>query len=181
MEIATWSHRRIFEGQSTDPTAVPWLARPSPEGKRWREGPLLAKTQPADDLLVPIEVLPAQVIQQTAALADHPEQTLSRVVILGVGLEVLGQMLNASGEKSDLDLGGTGVPVVGLVALDDLGLATYGLRHRVSSSGTAVLTRTVQIAFFSFLSFLFPFYSRGRYHKARRHSNMPGSGSTEAG
>ena len=111
---------------------------PLPREKRRREGPLLAETQPADDLLISVDILPTQIIQQPSAFADHPEQTLSGVVILGVGLEMLGEMQDAPGEQCDLDLGRTRVHVVSPVTLDDFSLATFGLRHVVSSSGTAV-------------------------------------------
>ena len=71
---------------------------------------LLAQAQLADDLLVTVEVLALQVVQQAAALADHLQQTLSRVVVLGVDLEVLGQVLDSPGEQRDLDFRATRCP-----------------------------------------------------------------------
>jgi hypothetical protein len=60
-------------------------------------------------------------------------------MVLAVGLEVLGEVLDALGEEGDLDLGGAGVHVVGSIALDQVGLAFPGQGHRASSSETAVV------------------------------------------
>ncbi len=58
--------------------------------------------------------------QQAAALAHHLEKAKARMVVLLVEIEVLGERLNALGQKRDLDLRGTGVARVGLKALHDL-------------------------------------------------------------
>jgi hypothetical protein len=48
------------------------------------------------------------------------------VEVLAVGAEVLGQVVDAGGEKRDLDFGRAGVLLVGLVIRDDLGLNDCG-------------------------------------------------------
>ena len=67
---------------------------------------LLAQPKPSDDPLVAAEIFALEIVQQPAPPADHFEQTLTGVMILGVGLEVFRrQMLDALGEDGDLDLG----------------------------------------------------------------------------
>ena len=43
-----------------------------------------------------------QVFEQAAALADHDQQPATRAVILFVGLQMLGQMVDAMREQRDL-------------------------------------------------------------------------------
>src|ERR1035438_1230639 len=60
-----------------------------------------------------------EVVQQAAALADHDHETAAAVVVLGVGLEVLGEVVDALGENRDLHLGRTRVRLVLFVVVDD--------------------------------------------------------------
>ena len=53
-------------------------------------------------------------------MTDHLEQTTVGMEVLGVLLHVLGQAVDAVGENSDLNFGGTGVALVGRVLSDDL-------------------------------------------------------------
>ena len=62
-----------------------------------------------------VDVLLLQIGQQIAAAANHLHQAAAAVVIMLVGLEVLGQVVDARGEQRDLDLRGTGVGSVGTV------------------------------------------------------------------
>ena len=55
------------------------------------------------------------------------------MVVLGVALEVLGQVVDALREDRDLDFGLTGVVGRALVLLDQRGLALSGNRHRLYS------------------------------------------------
>ena len=80
---------------------------------------LLAQTQLGDEGTVTVDVLLLQIGQQVAAAADHLEQAAAAVVIVLVGLEVLGQVIDASGQQSDLNLGRTGVTLVQGGLLDD--------------------------------------------------------------
>ena len=80
---------------------------------------LLADAQLVDQSAVTLDVLLLQVVQQTAALADHLEQATTGVVVLGIQLQVSGQVSDALGQDSDLDLGGAGVGLVSTVCLDD--------------------------------------------------------------
>src|SRR5438105_5856825 len=57
-----------------------------------------------DDRPVALDVLALQVIQQPATLADQLEQPPPRVVILGVRLQVVGEVIDPFAEDCDLDL-----------------------------------------------------------------------------
>jgi hypothetical protein len=56
---------------------------------------LPAQSQPAHYLVVSLDVNPLQVIEQTAALRDHLQQTSARMIILLVYLEMLGEFVDA--------------------------------------------------------------------------------------
>ena len=74
-----------------------------------REEGLLAQSEAFDQGAVPLRVASLHVIEQAPPPADHLEEPPPGVMVLGVGLEVLGQLGDALGEKGDLDLGGSGV------------------------------------------------------------------------
>ena len=86
---------------------------------------LLVDAQLGDQSAVTLDVLLLQVVQQTAALADHLEQATTRVVVLGIQLQVSGEVSDALGQDSDLDLGRTGVALVGAVCFDDSSLLFF--------------------------------------------------------
>lgn len=53
-------------------------------------------------------------------MTDHLEQTAVGMEVLGILLHMLGQAVDAAGEYGDLNLGGTGVTLVGCVLSNDL-------------------------------------------------------------
>src|SRR3954462_10129023 len=71
-----------------------------------------AQAEPLDQRAVTRDVGALQVLQQPAALTDEDQQTPTAVVVVLVGLEVLGEVLDALREHRDLDLRGTGVALV---------------------------------------------------------------------
>ena len=73
---------------------------------------LLTQTQLSDQGTVTVDVLLLQIGQQITAAADHLEQAAAAVVVMLVGLEVLGQVVDTSGQQSNLDLRRTGVTLV---------------------------------------------------------------------
>ncbi len=79
---------------------------------------LAAEAQLLDEGLVPVEVFAFQVIQQLATPRSHHEQTPSRMKILSVGLEVLGQVRNAGRKQGDLYFTRSRVFLMGSVFLD---------------------------------------------------------------
>ena len=68
-----------------------------------------ANTEPVDQLLVPVWVDGFDVIEQAAPLAHQLEQAPPRMVILGVGLEVIGEIGNPLGQDRDLDFRRPGI------------------------------------------------------------------------
>jgi len=80
---------------------------------------LFAQTQFSQDSTITLDVLLFEVVEQAAALTNHLEQTTTGVVILLVELEVLVEVVDALGQQSDLNLGGTGVALVAFELFDD--------------------------------------------------------------
>jgi len=83
-----------------------WLAA----GKtRWRQRARFvvsdrsaAQAETLDQILVTSRILAVQVVEQLAALIDHPEQTPSGMVIVLVFLEVFGQVGDSRGQQCNL-------------------------------------------------------------------------------
>ena len=80
---------------------------------------LLTNTQLGDEGTIALDVLLGQIVQEAAALTDHLIEAPAAVVVVDMDLQVLGELVDPLGEDSDLDLGGTGVALVGTVGLDD--------------------------------------------------------------
>jgi hypothetical protein len=87
---------------------------------------LLAQPELADELAVALEVRALQVIEKAAAAADEHEQPATRVMILLMDAEVLGQLVDSIGEHRDLNLGRAGVLRPVAEFLDQLALSFCG-------------------------------------------------------
>ena len=83
---------------------------------------LLTDTQLGDQSTVTVDVLLCQIVQQAAALTNHHQQTTTGVVVMRVGTQVIGQLIDAGSQDSNLNLGRTGVAFVSSIVQDDLGL-----------------------------------------------------------
>lgn len=81
---------------------------------------LLAQLELLRECEIAVVIRGLQVIQQPAALADHDQQAAARAVILEIGLEMAGEVIDALGEQGNLHVGGAGVLGVNLVVGDDL-------------------------------------------------------------
>jgi hypothetical protein len=71
-------------------------------GKYWA---LLAQVESLDHALVAVGSGVFQIIQKLAAPGDHLQQTPPRGMILHVGFEVVGQLVDAAGQQGDLHIG----------------------------------------------------------------------------
>ena len=71
-----------------------------------------------DERSIALNVVAAEVIEQAPPTPDQHQQAAPRVMILFMGLQVLGQVLNALGEQSDLHLSRPRVGVVAAVLSD---------------------------------------------------------------
>lgn len=74
-------------------------------------------------VVVALGVLALEVLHEAAAFADFLDQTAAGREVLFVRAEVIGELLNLFGEKSDLDLGGASVRSVRLELFNDALLA----------------------------------------------------------
>src|SRR5690606_38249492 len=80
-----------------------------------------AQAEPLDEAAVAVDVHLLQVAEESATLADEEQEPPAGVVVVLVGLEVLGEVLDALRQHRDLDLGGTGVALVrGVLGHDGL-------------------------------------------------------------
>ena len=86
------------------------------KGRRFSSprGILLTDTQLGDQSTVTVDVLLCQIIQHLAALTNHHQQTTAGVVVMLVYTQVIGQLVDAGGQDSDLDFGRTGVALIGI-------------------------------------------------------------------
>src|SRR5207247_2123133 len=80
------------------------------------------EAQALDQVTVPGDVLPPEVVQQPSPPADHLQQPTPRVVVLGVGLQVFGQLLDAPRKDRDLNFGRAGIGLAPSVVADQRGL-----------------------------------------------------------
>jgi len=76
---------------------------------------LLAEAQLRDDGPITLHVCLVQVGELSSALADHHQETTSRVVVFAVYAQVLSEVVDPLGKQSDLNLGGACVRWVLLV------------------------------------------------------------------
>jgi hypothetical protein len=72
--------------------------------------------------------MPFQIIEELATAGGHLQEPAARVEILAVRAQVLGQVIDASGEQCNLDFRRTGILLVSFVFCDDFGFNDCG-RH----------------------------------------------------
>src|SRR5262249_19655073 len=72
-----------------------------------------------------------EVVEKLATLGHKLEQSTPGMVVLDVGLEMLGEAVDALREDRHLHFRRTGIAGLGRVGLDDFGLAAGCYRHRV--------------------------------------------------
>ena len=74
----------------------------------------MAELELLGDRLIPCQIGVVEIIQQRPALADHFEQTTAGTVVFDVLLQMLGQVIDSLGQKSDLHVSGPSVLFVQL-------------------------------------------------------------------
>src|SRR5215470_3485435 len=80
---------------------------------------LAADTQPLDQRLVTSLVGTGEILEQLSTLRHELEQPTPRMVVVEVGLEVLGQIVDAFRKNGHLHLRRPGVASLGRKGLDD--------------------------------------------------------------
>ena len=94
-----------------------------------------------------LDLGPLQVVEQLAPLTDHAQQTAARMVILGMCLEVFGQVRDTRSQQRHLDFGRTRVALGALEILQHLCLLDSGYSHVQSPpKNRSILTRNCRIA-----------------------------------
>src|SRR5919108_5787744 len=91
-----------------------------------------ADVQPLDQRLVAPLVLAPEIIQELATLGDELEQPASRVVVLDVALEMLGEIGDALRQDRHLYLRRARIAGFRSMSLDQFGFAFSRNRHRRS-------------------------------------------------
>src|SRR3569623_648196 len=117
-----------------------WLRpRGVPRNRAWMIE-LAADAEALDQLLVAALVDALDVVEQRAAGLHQLQQATAGMVILGVGLEVLGQVVDACAEDRNLDFGRAGIVRLGGIFLNERSLALGRDRHRMilSNGGIAM-------------------------------------------
>ena len=80
---------------------------------------LLSDVKLSYDRTVTLDVSLLEVVKKVSSVTYHLKKAATAVMVLVVGLEVLGQRVDAMGEDRDLYLGRTGVALVGGVLRND--------------------------------------------------------------
>ena len=89
------------------------------------KGGLFTEAELLEELRVFREVVTLDVVEQFTTAGGHLEEAAAAVEVFAVSAEMLGQVVDASGQQGDLDFGGAGVFIVGFVEGDDFWL-NYG-------------------------------------------------------
>lgn len=89
---------------------------------------LLSQTELFDDGTVTGDVLLLEIVEKVSSVTDHLQKASSRVMVVVVGAQMLGERVDTGGQNGDLNLGRTGVAFVRMVLFDDL-LLNFFLHH----------------------------------------------------
>src|SRR5512140_1986759 len=92
---------------------------------------LVAQAQAFRNAQVALVIGLAQVSKHSAALSNELEQTPAARLIVLVGPQVLGKLLDAAGHDGDLNLGRASIVLMTVVIGDELGLDFFRERHDV--------------------------------------------------
>ena len=80
---------------------------------------LLSKTKLLNDSSVSVDVGLLEVVKKVSSVTYHLEEAATAVVVLVVALEVLGEVRNSVSKNCDLNLGRSGVTLVGSVLFNN--------------------------------------------------------------
>src|SRR3990172_6002847 len=105
----------------------------------WRQR-LPTQPKTGNKLPIALYVFSHKVVQETAALAYQHQQAPSRMVVVLVHGEMLGEAANPAREQGDLDFGGARIAFVGRVLLHVRRFLFLRHRHR-GASPSLVITR----------------------------------------
>jgi hypothetical protein len=92
---------------------------------------LLPQTQLIDDRSISVYLVSFKIIEKSPSLPDQFKKTPARVMVSFVTFKVFRQIPNPFAEDSDLNLRGTGVPIVVFKLVDDLFLFLLNECHEI--------------------------------------------------
>jgi hypothetical protein len=101
---------------------------PGKTGRRAFRESLVPKFELLGDRLVTADIRFVQIVEQTAALADHHQQPAARTVVFLVPLQVLGKVIDALGQQRNLHIGRAGVFLVQFELLDGVRFGFHTFR-----------------------------------------------------
>src|SRR4029450_8490445 len=78
-------------------------------------------------------------LRQRRARRQKLRKAGTRMIVLHVGLEMLGEVVDAFRQDRDLNLGRAGIAALGLISLVDFRFVCCGNRHRQTPSGRSGL------------------------------------------
>jgi len=90
---------------------------------------LAAESEFLDQASVALQVALLQVVEQPPTASDQLEQSAAGVMILPMRAEVLGQLVDSTRQKSDLDLGRARVRIASAVPGDNFCFGFFGESH----------------------------------------------------
>ena len=127
------SKTTVFGGERSDSNETPRKSKNLRGVIRLKIIPknLFTDTESFDNGTVSFDIVLEKIVKELSSLTDHLLHTSAGVVVLGVLLEMLGELSNSLGKNSDLYFGRTGVALVNSVFLDEL-LLEFLVKHDVS-------------------------------------------------
>src|SRR5256885_11650256 len=95
---------------------------------------LLTYAQLRNHFTITLDVMPSQVIEQSATLTDDFQQPTTGCVILGVRLEMFGEVSDSLAQQCDLDFRGPCIGCMDSIRANDCVFIFLGETHRSLST-----------------------------------------------
>ena len=86
--------------------------------RRDQRARLVPESEIGDDLPITFKISPPEVVEEPTPLTNHLEQPATAMVVLRVGAEVAGEIVDSFGEEGDLNFGRAAIRVVLTVLLN---------------------------------------------------------------
>jgi hypothetical protein len=101
----------------------------------------MSATQPqlGDEASVSLDVLSAEVVEESTPLTDQHEEPATTVMVVFVLAQMLGQMVDSLAEQGDLHFGGACIALVRAVLGDDLSSCFHHASNLEFSGGMVEL------------------------------------------
>ena len=85
------------------------LKKPERKSPASRRALLAAQAETVNQVMIGFDIATLQIIEQTSALRDHLEQAAPRMIIFLVRSEMIGQIVDTTSQKRDLNLRRSGI------------------------------------------------------------------------